>query len=299
MVLPRGRNDCFAAGLALNQADTCSNQWNKLVKRLRSIWFVVLGAGLLVFGTFGTLSSVLDLFGTSIQDFVEWDKQVPTEGFAPMVVPMDAEKSGLSAPELISTPEAIVTANASLTQDAQNQATPLPEVTPQPTPTRIMVIPDRIVIPAISLDAPIVPSKPSTTRIGSERYEQFQAPNKFAVGWQTDSAVLGQVGNTVLNGHHNINGKVFENLHNLQPGDTITISGGVVSYNYMVVNVMILPERNVDVQTRLENARWILQSDDERITLVTCWPATSNTHRLIVVAKPIGNATLASDQANP
>ena len=26
---------------------------------------------------------------------------------------------------------------------------------------------------------------------------------------------------------------------------------------------------------------------DERITLITCWPYTSNTHRLIIVAKPI------------
>jgi len=37
----------------------------------------------------------------------------------------------------------------------------------------------------------------------------------------------------------------------------------------------------------LQNARWIMASSDERLTLVTCWPAYSNTHRLILVAKPI------------
>ena len=37
---------------------------------------------------------------------------------------------------------------------------------------------------------------------------------------------------------------------------------------------------------REENGRWIQPSDDERLTLVTCWPADSNTHRLILVAVP-------------
>jgi len=49
---------------------------------------------------------------------------------------------------------------------------------------------------------------------------------------------------------------------------------------------MILPERNEPVDTRLQNARWILPSADERLTLLTCWPYTTNTHRLIIVAIP-------------
>lgn len=40
------------------------------------------------------------------------------------------------------------------------------------------------------------------------------------------------------------------------------------------------------VDVRMDNARWILPSTDERLTLVTCWPAKSNTHRLIIVASP-------------
>jgi sortase (surface protein transpeptidase) len=36
----------------------------------------------------------------------------------------------------------------------------------------------------------------------------------------------------------------------------------------------------------MENTAWIGPMDDERITLVTCWPETSNTHRLVVVAEP-------------
>jgi LPXTG-site transpeptidase (sortase) family protein len=38
---------------------------------------------------------------------------------------------------------------------------------------------------------------------------------------------------------------------------------------------------------RQANARWIGPFNDERLTLVTCWPYTNNTHRVIVVAKPV------------
>ena len=39
-------------------------------------------------------------------------------------------------------------------------------------------------------------------------------------------------------------------------------------------------------KVRLANARWIQPSEDERLTLITCWPYESNTHRLIIVALP-------------
>jgi len=49
---------------------------------------------------------------------------------------------------------------------------------------------------------------------------------------------------------------------------------------------MILEERDAPVEQRLENARWLARSEDERLTLITCWPPESNTHRLIIVAIP-------------
>ncbi len=49
----------------------------------------------------------------------------------------------------------------------------------------------------------------------------------------------------------------------------------------------ILPDRGQPDEVRRENARWIQPTEDERITLTTCWPYTSNTHRLIIVAKPL------------
>ena len=54
---------------------------------------------------------------------------------------------------------------------------------------------------------------------------------------------------------------------------------------------MILEERDQSLDVRIENAQWIEQTDDERLTLVTCWPYTDNSHRLIVVAHPIETNT--------
>lgn len=161
---------------------------------------------------------------------------------------------------------------------------------PTPTPTltpAAPAIPDRIVIPAISLDAPVLFATSQRIRLGGNDYYQWVAPDTFAAGWHTNSAYLGQPGNTVLSGHHNILGKVFERLVDLNQGDVIQVLSGERVFNYMVSNKMILPEKTVSVEQRLENARWISHSDDERLTLITCWPADNNTHRLIIVAAPV------------
>jgi len=158
-----------------------------------------------------------------------------------------------------------------------------------PMPQAVGLIPDRLIIPVINLDAPILPVSFSTITIGSQVYDQWLTPNQFAAGWQTSSALLGLPGNTVLSGHHNEYGKVFKDLVKLKKGDIVSIYSVAREFRYQVVATMVLPELNQPLSVRLENARWIEQSTDERITLITCWPAYSNTHRVIVVAFPIIN----------
>jgi sortase A len=48
----------------------------------------------------------------------------------------------------------------------------------------------------------------------------------------------------------------------------------------------VVRDKGEPEEKRLENARWIGPFPDERLTLVTCWPYTNNTHRVIVIAKP-------------
>jgi LPXTG-site transpeptidase (sortase) family protein len=147
-------------------------------------------------------------------------------------------------------------------------------------------IPQRLVIHTIGLDAPVISAESQTVTIMGNDYKQWSAPNKFAAGWHTDSARLGETGNIVLNGHNNLYGEVFIDLEKLQPGDLIWVYSANNVYQYMVTNSMLLLEKYQDLEVRLDNAKWLLPSQDERLTLVTCWPYVSNTHRLIIVAKP-------------
>lgn len=156
--------------------------------------------------------------------------------------------------------------------------------------------PDRIIIPKINLDAPVVVTQAITQEIDGKEYVQYLVPEKFAAGYHENSAPLGEIGNTVISGHHNAYGEVFGNLYQLEEGDIIDLYSNDKLFQYMVTNVMILEEKDQSLEVRLENARWILPSDDERLTLVTCWPNDSNTHRLIVVAVPLSRIQTAEEE---
>lgn len=117
---------------------------------------------------------------------------------------------------------------------------------------------------------------------------QWQSPEEYAAGWHNTSAPLGKPGNTVLNGHHNAWGRVFGRLIDVEPGDSVMLYAGSQAFLYTVVQTMLLEEAGQSLEQRLENARWLLASPDERVTLITCWPPSGNSHRLVVIALPSG-----------
>ncbi|MCB9437948.1 MAG: sortase [Anaerolineales bacterium] len=159
---------------------------------------------------------------------------------------------------------------------------------PAPLPTLPMPLPpDRIIIPSLELDAPVVPVGWQNTIIDSQTYSQWEVPNAYAGGWHETSARVGEIGNLVINGHHNIEGGVFQDLVKLVPSDLIILSAGGETFHYQVVQTMILPERDQPLATRQANARWLLPTPDERVTLITCWPSDDNSHRLVVIALPL------------
>lgn len=164
---------------------------------------------------------------------------------------------------------------------------PTNTITPTPTFTPIPRQPARIIIPSINVDAPIQKVWLQRVILDGQLYSQWRVPNGWVVGWHETSAMLGEHGNTVLNGHHNTSGRVFRDLVDVQPGDMVKlIAVDGVEFEYIVVQTLILPEDNQPMEQRLENARWLLPSNDERITMVTCWPPSGRTHRLVVIALP-------------
>lgn len=145
-------------------------------------------------------------------------------------------------------------------------------------------LPDRLQIPAIDLDIPVVELgwHTATDREGQILSEWDVA--EYAAGWHKNSKLPGEVGNVVLSGHNNILGAVFRELDQLKKGDPITIWVGEKHYTYSVTQVVIVPEKDATYEQRVANAKWIGDFDDSRLTLVSCWPRNNNTHRIVVVA---------------
>lgn len=231
----------------------------------------------------------------------------------PLIEPVDIERpepgstishSSNTSPQENSRANRDLNLHLALPQDKISQPDSIESLPDSPTAFE-PEIPVRIVIPAIDLDAPVQPVDPIVGKLISQErqepqngqvYRQWLVPDFFAAGWHADSARLGEIGNTVLNGHHNISGKVFARLIDLEPGDVIQVYSKESLFIYLITNKMILPERYQDIDARMTNAQWILPSQDERLTLITCWPEQSNTHRLIIVARPIGRQNLNSPE---
>jgi sortase A len=147
-------------------------------------------------------------------------------------------------------------------------------------------IPERLVIPAIGVDSGIIPVGWRVVEQNGRQFSIWEVAS-YAVGWHRSSASPGQPGNTVLAGHHNIQGEVFRDLVNLEVGDEVTLYAAGQAHHYRVELKTIVKEKGEPIEVRRKNAQWIAPTTDERITMVTCWPYTNNTHRVIVVAKPL------------
>lgn len=226
----------------------------------------------------------------------------PTKALKPTFTPAPAETP-------TSTPSADVEAATEMVPPGKTPTaspspasteTPVPTSTPDtssgPASTAAAEPPSRIVMPAINLDAPV-------TTMGwvvkedanGQTYSEWVVP-PYAAGWHKNSALPGQIGNTVLSGHHNIYGEVFRYLVDSEPGDRATLYVGETPYEYIVTEKYIVKEKGVSYEQRLKNAAFIGHTDDERLTLVSCWPYETNTHRVIVIARPVDE--LVSAQLN-
>lgn len=146
-------------------------------------------------------------------------------------------------------------------------------------------VPDHLNIPSVGIDANIIPVGWNVVQKDGREYSIWQVAD-YAVGWHKTTALLGHPGNTVMAGHHNVNGEVFRDLVNVEVGDKIIVSSNGQTFNYVVEMKTIVKEKGEPPDVRRKNAQWIAPTDDERLTFVTCWPYTNNTHRVIVVAKP-------------
>jgi sortase A len=143
-----------------------------------------------------------------------------------------------------------------------------------------------LAIPKLKLDLAVKP-------VG---YETVKENGRTKIVWDTlpnvasfheTSAYPGTGGNTVINGHRDIEGSVFRNLNKMEVGDTITLYVGDVEYLYRVIETKTVLYIGASAEERAEHTQLLGRTSEERLTLVTCTPVFLATHRLYVIAEPV------------
>jgi sortase A len=133
----------------------------------------------------------------------------------------------------------------------------------QPVPTPSAAYPNRIVIPSIDVDAPIV---------GGVTWEDL----KKGVGHLPGSANPGERGNMYLAAHNDIFGEIFRYLDDLELGDEFFVYSGDQSHRYVVTSKRVIGPTDVSV---------MYPTTEPIATLQTCYPYLVDTHRLVVVGE--------------
>lgn len=256
-------------------------------------WPVILGIVLVLLGAFGAAPELAALLLPPQEIQPSPDLEA---GFAPLLEPIDDPAPAGEMATAPGHPGAIDASSGQVQLEGSDVVAEGPAggetQRASEAPVKIVgLVPERLIIPSIGVDAPVEAVNHVEVELEGELYQQWQAPDSDAVGWHENSARIGVPGNTVFNGHHNIYGEVFRRLSELEAGDLVFVSSGTETRAYQVAAKMILKERFEPLERRLDNARWIQPTQDERLTLITCWPYTSNTHRVVVVATPLDPET--------
>lgn len=135
-------------------------------------------------------------------------------------------------------------------------------VTPLPVPTRGAEHAQRIIVPAIAVDAPVVEG------------DDWQSLKKGA-GHYIGSANPGERGNVVISAHNDIYGEIFRRLPELSIGDEITLQTPSTSYTYVVEQTRIVAPTEISVMD---------STSTPVLTLISCYPYRVDTHRIVVIA---------------
>jgi sortase A len=147
---------------------------------------------------------------------------------------------------------------------------------------------EKIFIPAIHIESAVTPvgwRVNFSTELQSGEFE-WDSPGAD-VGWVVTSALPDEIGNVVLYGHNNTYEKVFKNLADLQLGDKIFIQTSGKRWEYEVRQVVILQIVGASAEQLKGYQKYLQPTQDARVTLISCWPPISNTHRVAVIAKPV------------
>jgi LPXTG-site transpeptidase (sortase) family protein len=147
---------------------------------------------------------------------------------------------------------------------------------------------EQISIPALNVDGKVVPVGWRVNISDDLQSGEFEWDSPDSnVGWVITSALPDETGNVILYGHNNLYEKVFENLADLAKGDRIYLQTGDQRWEYKVRNILLLPIIGASKEQLNKYQKYLQPTQDARVTLISCWPPISNTHRVVVIGQPV------------
>lgn len=142
-------------------------------------------------------------------------------------------------------------------------------------------------IPALNVEGEVVPVGWRIDFADDLQSGAFEWDDpKEKIGWAISSALPDGTGNVVLYGHNNLYERIFERLYQLREGDSIYLRTGERTYEYKARSILLLPILGAGAEQIQTYRRYLQPSADSRLTLISCYPPASNTHRVIAIAKP-------------
>ena len=150
----------------------------------------------------------------------------------------------------------------------------------------------RLLIPSLGLDVPVVEVSWDVVFEDGIWKSVWQTADG-AAGHLRHSANPGEAGNVVISGHHNTQGEVFRQVSEIgQPGAALATGDTIVlltqdgqRFTYTIATWDRFQEEGASAAQRRAHARYLADTDEAILTLVTCWPYQSNSHRVVVVAR--------------
>ena len=194
-----------------------------------------------------------------------------------------------------------------VTHAATSTTAPTPTTLATPTPLAKIPIPksdiaqlandlygsrviEQISIPALNVESRVVPVGWRVNFSDNFQSGEFEWDSPDSnVGWIITSALPDETGNVVLYGHNNLYGKIFENLADLAQGDRVYLQTGNQRWEYKVRNILLLPVIGASREQLKNYQKYLQPTQDARVTLISCWPPISNTHRVVVIGQRVSN----------
>ncbi|MFI1765293.1 sortase [Streptomyces sp. NPDC020800] len=108
---------------------------------------------------------------------------------------------------------------------------------------------------------------------------------RAGVGHFPDTEQPGQIGNVALAGHRSgVADPAFRQIDNIKPGSAISVTtADRITYTYTVVRVRTVEPTDVNVIAQVPDNPAATPTK-AKLTLVTCWPATGHSKRVVVEA---------------